>query len=87
MADLEIARLGDTSTHGGFIITSADRTYCEGEKIARVGDLLDCPIHGINPIVSGSGDHYVEDQACARSSSTTACGAVIIGGASRTFSS
>lgn len=87
MASLPIARLGDTSTHGGSIVTSASRTYAEGQLIARVGDMLACPIHGLNPIVSGSPDHFVEGQSCARTSSTTACGASIIGGASRTLSS
>lgn len=87
MASLPIARLGDSSSHGGSIVSSASRTLAEGQLIARVGDILACPLHGLNPIVSGSPDHIVEGQACARTSSVTACGASIIGGASKTLSS
>jgi uncharacterized Zn-binding protein involved in type VI secretion len=80
-----IARLGDTSSHGGTIITAASKTLCEGKPVARVTDMLDCPLpgHGVNPIVTGSPHYLVEGQQCARTGSVTACGATIIGGASK----
>lgn len=80
----QIARLGDTGTHGGSIVTAASKTKCEGQFIARVGDTYACPIHGPNPITSGSSAFTVEGAAVARTGSTTACGASIIGGASKT---
>ena len=87
MADLPRATPGACEPADGAGCTERSRTYDEGPIIDRVGDILACPEHGLNPIVSGSPDHYVEGQACARTSSTTACGASIIGGASRTLSS
>jgi len=85
MASL-IARLGDTSTHGGSIITSASKTYAEGPLAARKTDILACPIHGPNPIVSNVADAVpIEGQPAAKHGSVCACGAVIISGATKTF--
>jgi uncharacterized Zn-binding protein involved in type VI secretion len=80
-----VARLGDTGTHGGAIITAASKTKCEGQMVARVADIYNCPIHGPNPIKSGSPQWITEGHLTARTSSTTACGATIIGGATKTF--
>lgn len=87
---LPIARLGDTGTHGGAISTAAAKSKCEGKMIARVTDIYDCPIHGPNPIVTGSPRYPVEGQLCARGngageSSVTACGALIISFATKSF--
>lgn len=51
-----IVRLGDTGSHGGAVATASGGFDAEGPKVARVGDIYDCPIHGSNPIVSGSDD-------------------------------
>lgn len=75
-----VARLGDPHSHGGVIITSASRTKVNGILIARVGDLINCPIHGVNPIVAGSPKFKIEGQLVARVGSLCACGAVISGG-------
>lgn len=78
-----VARLGDTSNHGGAIITLGTRHVAGSIEIARVGDTLDCPIHGPNPIVTGS-SHFVSQGALvARTGSLTQCGASIIGSAPR----
>jgi uncharacterized Zn-binding protein involved in type VI secretion len=79
-----IARLGDPGSHGGVIVTAAQRTICEGMLVARVTNIYACPIHGSNPIVTGS-SVIVEAEACARTGSLTACGATIIGGAHQSF--
>ena len=57
-----IIRLGDTSSHGGAVVSSAAHWRCEGQLIARKGDLFACPIpgHGINPIVEGLAAHRCE---------------------------
>lgn len=80
-----IVRLGDTSTHGGHVITSASKTYCEGKLIARETDILDCPIHGPNPIVEHSSKHRAEGLRIARHGDHTACGAALISGATKTY--
>jgi uncharacterized Zn-binding protein involved in type VI secretion len=79
-----VARIGDSSSHGGTITTSASKSICEGKLIARVTDLLACPIHGSNPIVTGSPKFITEGQLTARTGSLTQCGASIIGGATKT---
>lgn len=80
-----IVRLGDTSSHGGTVISSADKWSCEGKLIARQGDLHSCPIpgHGVTPIVSGSSKFICEGDPVARTGDTTGCGASLISGATK----
>ncbi len=72
-----VARLGDTSSHGGEIVSAAKKSMHEGKAIARVGDVFDCPAHGPNPILSGFRFFFVEGRQAARIGSVTQCGAVI----------
>ena len=74
------ARLGDPGSHGGGIVTASDNTFCDGIGVARVGDIYACPIHGPNPIVSGSGDVITNSRETAIVGSATACGAIIVSG-------
>ncbi|WP_250495420.1 PAAR domain-containing protein [Caballeronia sp. GAWG1-1] len=74
-----IACIGDSTTHGGRIITGSDTMDIDGRKGARVGDLVSCPEHGVNPIIQGSdmltdtnGKHVALD------GHLTACGSRII---------
>ena len=76
-----IIRLGDGSSHGGTVVTSAARWRCEGTLIARKGDLLDCPIHGLQPIVEGSSKWFCEGLPIARDGDAAACGAMLKSGA------
>ena len=81
-----VARLGDSSSHGGTIITSASKTYDNGILVARVGDLHSCPIpgHGVTAITSGSGHFVCEGQIVAVVGSVCGCGAVISSGSGDT---
>lgn len=78
-----IVRLGDTSTHGGAVVTSASKSLCEGAEIARETDILACPIHGPNPIVEHSTRMWCEGLRVARHGDHTACGAALISGATK----
>ncbi len=78
-----IVRLGDTSSHGGAVISSAAKWRCEGALIARKGDAFSCPLHGVVAIVSGSGRWTCEGAEIARQGDTTACGASLISGAAK----
>lgn len=82
-----VARLDDASDHGGQIISSASRTIVEGHLVARVGDMHFCPIpgHGVTAIQTGSPNFRCEGAPVACTGSVCGCGAVIIGGATRTF--
>lgn len=80
MSQEPIARLGDTSDHGGVIITACHFTFTNGILTARVGDLHSCPIrgHGITPIVSGSDTVVTEGSPTAVRYSQAGCGATMI---------
>lgn len=79
----KIIRLGDTSDHGGQVITAAQSVLCEGKRVARKGDLFDCPVedHGVNPIIEGSSGIMAEGKPVARQGHKTQCGASLISGA------
>jgi len=80
------ARLGDISSHGGIIVTAAERVLVEGGPAARLGDLHVCPIpfHGITPICSGADRTLIEHAPAARLGDIAACGAVIVRAGERT---
>ena len=48
-----LACLGDTTTHGGKIISSSSTIFINGIQVALVGDLVSCPEHGSNKIIEG----------------------------------
>jgi uncharacterized Zn-binding protein involved in type VI secretion len=86
MSQQPVARLGDTSDHGGVIISAGSKYRCDGILVARVGDLHSCPIpgHGITAITTGSGKVKSEGQFVAAITSATGCGATIITGSPTT---
>jgi uncharacterized Zn-binding protein involved in type VI secretion len=73
-----VIRLGDTSDHGGAMVTSASKTYYNDRLACRIGDILDCPIHGPNPVAEGSAKQVVEGSPLARQGDHTECGAALI---------
>jgi uncharacterized Zn-binding protein involved in type VI secretion len=76
-----VARLGDTSSHGGTIISASSNVNADGKGVARAGDQHSCPIHGhgVTALTSSSavknGGHGL-----VRVGDTAGCGAVIIAG-------
>jgi uncharacterized Zn-binding protein involved in type VI secretion len=79
------ARLGDISSHGGMIVTGAERTLVDGIPAARMGDLHDCPDHGVTEIVTGSAKTLIESKPAARMGDIADCGAVIVTGSETTL--
>jgi uncharacterized Zn-binding protein involved in type VI secretion len=75
-----VARITDTGSHGGQIVTGSDTVTADGLKVARVGDMYACPIHGMNPIIEGSGAYTADGKKVARIGDATQCGAVITSG-------
>jgi uncharacterized Zn-binding protein involved in type VI secretion len=71
--------MGDTTSHGGTVI-SGDLTWTLYDKaVARVGDLTVCPkCKGTFPITEGADDLSGFGQAAARQGDKTACGATLI---------
>jgi uncharacterized Zn-binding protein involved in type VI secretion len=81
-----VARLGDSSDHGGSIISSATLTKVDGILVARVGDLHSCPLpgHGVTAITSGSNHFTCEGAVVAVVGSVCGCGATISAGSGDT---
>ena len=75
-----VARLGDKISHGGEIITASDDTTADNIKVARVGDLVSCAIHGVNKIVTGANQLTTNNRLTARIGDKTECGASIVTG-------
>lgn len=77
---LPIVRLGDPTSHGGRVISASITHSAQGIGIARVGDLVMCPImgHGINPIVEGAATYLIGGRMVALHSHRSACGCTLI---------
>lgn len=75
-----LIRIGDTTDHGGVVVSGAGSDIVEGKPVARVGDTVTCPIKGHGPtvIVSGDSSLIVEGQPVARQGDKCACGATLI---------
>lgn len=56
-------RLGDSTTHGGEVITATSSTIIEGHPAALMGDLVSCPRHGVNKIIEGSKNCFSDGKA------------------------
>ena len=73
-----VSKIGDTSDHGGAIITGSSSCKINDVPVARIGDILACPIHGNNPIVSSLAVYAKDDdKLLAHIGSKTQCGATI----------
>jgi len=71
------ARLGDTISHGGNIIDASPNVLVNSIRVARLGDLVHCNVHGTQHITSASGDTHANGIGIARLGDSISCGAVI----------
>lgn len=79
-----VVRDGDTSSYGGSVSAGQAKWEAEGKAIARKGDILNCPIHGPNPIIEGSAKwECPAGHPVARHGDATACGATLVSGATK----
>lgn len=76
----DIVRLGDKTTHGGVVVTASPIHTLRGIGIARMGDMVACPIpgHGTNPIVEGCPVFTIGGRSVALHGHKTACGCSLI---------
>ncbi len=73
--------VGDTTDHGGTVISGAPGSDVQGRQIARVGDQVTCPRKGhgrVTTIVSGDPTCLIDGAPAARHGDKTACGATLI---------
>lgn len=86
-----VARLNDTSNHGGIIISASGNVKANGVGVARVGDLHSCPIsgHGTTSLshVTATGAWNVNGRQAINEGDIAACGAVINTGSPNVFAS
>ncbi|MBP0592066.1 PAAR domain-containing protein [Paraburkholderia sp. LEh10] len=78
---IDLIRLGDTTDHGGKVITASDTMRYGGVRVARKGDAVTCPQHpDINPNLIVEGDETICDAGIpvARHRHHTTCGCRLI---------
>ena len=74
-----IIRLGDTTNHGGKVITAEDRMPVYGKPLARIGDMVWCPrCENQYPIIEGDETMPIFGRPIAFEGHRTACGAKLI---------
>lgn len=74
----KVTRLTDKASHKAVVITGRDNHFVNNLKIARRGDLVRCPIHGVNPIISNVAPTVQTDKdRNSHLTSRARCGAII----------
>lgn len=75
----EVIVLGDTTTHGGKVITASSNIFYNNIPVARVGDQVTCPkCNGTHTIVSGASTVRGNSMQIARNGDNVSCGARLI---------
>lgn len=77
----KIVRLGDTSDHGGVMISAGSTVLVNGIPMCMDQDMHSCPIrgHGITP-VAGTASYKGAGKGGVKTGDKAGCGAVIITG-------
>lgn len=77
----KIIVVGDSTDHGGKVISGSPKDTIMGKRIARMGDLVDCPQrypnkkpHGVNKIIEGDSTYLIEGIPVALEGHKTECG-------------
>ncbi|WP_294613931.1 PAAR domain-containing protein [uncultured Gilliamella sp.] len=75
-----VIQLGDATSHGGKVITASSKLIVFTKGVARMGDMVTCPIkgHGVNPIIEGDPQFIEEGKPVAFHGHKTACGCTLI---------
>jgi len=73
-------RLGDSTDHGGNVISASTTMSCRGRSVARKGDEVSCPKHDIKPNLIIDGDEKITDhgEPVARQGYRAMCGCRLI---------
>lgn len=74
----EVAVVGDLLTHSAVITTGSTTRFIDGMGVARIDDLVNCPAHGINPIIGPAGSVKLDGKGIAVEGMQSQCGAVIL---------
>lgn len=74
----KLAYEGDSTSHGGTILSGSDRIKIKGRRAARIGDIVSCPKHGDNKIVEGGTSMTDAGIPVSRDGDKTQCGSILI---------
>jgi len=76
----KVIRLGDSTSHGGTVLSASSSTVVQGKAVALVGDQVSCPQDGHGPavIVEGDPNWIIDGKAVALEGHKTSCGAALI---------
>ncbi|WP_027797870.1 PAAR domain-containing protein [Paraburkholderia acidipaludis] len=77
---IDLVLLGDSTDHGGKVITASKAMKFSGRFIARKGDEVSCPQHDIKPNLIIDGDETMKDDGVpvARNGYRAMCGCRLI---------
>ena len=79
MAGKQVICLGDTTDHGGVVISALDNYNINGRPVATEGDSVSCPkCKGVFQIASGSSLMTFQGKKIAQKGMKTTCGATLI---------
>ncbi|HHZ8355260.1 PAAR domain-containing protein [Morganella morganii] len=79
MAGKSVICLGDTTDHGGVVISALDNYSINGRPVATEGDSVSCPkCKGVFQIASGSSLMTFPGKKIALEGMKTTCGATLI---------
>jgi len=75
-----VIRLGDSTSHGGRVVSATESMLVDGVPVARLGDACTCPIkgHGNCTIVEGDPGFLVGGVPVALEGCKTSCGATLL---------
>ena len=75
-----VIRLGDRTSHGGYVVSATSRFIVMDQPVARLGDKCTCPKKGHNNcyIVEGDPDWTIDGVPVALEGHKLSCGAVLI---------
>ena len=77
---------GDKTSHGGTVLGGSPFSDCGGKPIARMGDMVSCPMcKGVFPIAEGDQSNVIDGAPVAYAGGKVACGATLISSQIRTL--
>ena len=72
---------GDRTTHGGFLLATEKGVFSDGHPVAKEGDPVLCPIHGLSKVSRDeSSVVYIDGKTVAFAGGEADCGAKILSG-------
>ncbi len=69
---------GDATTHGGKVIKASGSFTIDGRRVARIGDVVLCPVHGVNSVIEGDGATLDEGIPLVLHGHHSRCGCAVV---------